>query len=252
MPCDSVLVSWVGTTDLRASEGDPHAGIGPIAQGGEAFPFDEVHLLPDFADRTPDFVAWLSARCPAKITVHPTTLSGPTAFGEIHEAVVAALDTVLARPRSPELTFHLSPGTPAMAAVWIILAKTRFPARLIESSAKHGARVASVPFNISAEFIPSMLAGPDARPRERLTAPTPRRSSATSSTPATRCAPMARSWRCTAARSPRPWSNPNSSTTRSARSPAPPRSTKATSSEPTAVRCSSRRSANSTSTSRSS
>jgi hypothetical protein len=31
------------------------------------------------------------------------------------------------------LIFHLSPGNPAMAAVWILLAKTRFPAQLIES-----------------------------------------------------------------------------------------------------------------------
>ena len=62
-----------------------------------------------------------------------------------------------------DLTFHLSPGTPAMAAVWIILAKTRFPATLIESSKEHGSRIASVPFDISADFIPDLLRGPDQR-----------------------------------------------------------------------------------------
>ena len=70
------------------------------------------------------------------------------------------------------LTFHLSPGTPAMAAVWIILAKTRFPADLIESSAKHGVRTVSVPFDISAEFIPNLLRGPDER-LEKATAGLP-------------------------------------------------------------------------------
>ncbi len=60
-----------------------------------------------------------------------------------------------------ELYFHLSPGTPAMAAVWVILAKTRFPATLIESSLQYGVKVASVPFDISAEFIPDLLAKPD-------------------------------------------------------------------------------------------
>ncbi len=44
------------------------------------------------------------------------------------------------KPADVQLTFHLSPGTPAMAAVWIILGKTRFPAELIESSREHGVR----------------------------------------------------------------------------------------------------------------
>ncbi len=56
-----------------------------------------------------------------------------------------------------------------MAAVWIILAKTRFPAELIESSPKHGVKTASVPFDISAEIIPDLLRGPDKR-LENLTA----------------------------------------------------------------------------------
>jgi hypothetical protein len=44
-----------------------------------------------------------------------------------------------------------------MAAVWILLAKTLFPATLIESSREHGVRVADVPFDISAEFILALL-----------------------------------------------------------------------------------------------
>lgn len=170
-----VLVTWVGLTDLRASEGDSTAGVGPIAQGVAAFAFDEVHLLSDGdGARSTAFVAWLGGRTAAQISTHPVALTSPTAFGEIHQAVVAALDAILVgRTAPPTLTFHLSPGTPAMAAVWIILAKTRFPARLIESSAKHGAKVAAVPFDISAEFIPSLLAGPDARLRERLAASPP-------------------------------------------------------------------------------
>ena len=43
-----------------------------------------------------------------------------------------------------------------MAAVWIILSKTRFPAELIESSSQHGARTASVPFDMSADFLPDL------------------------------------------------------------------------------------------------
>jgi transcriptional regulator with PAS, ATPase and Fis domain len=56
-----------------------------------------------------------------------------------------------------------------MAAVWIIIAKTRYPATLIESSIKGGVKVASVPFDLSAEFIPDLLRKPDER-LEKMTA----------------------------------------------------------------------------------
>lgn len=70
------------------------------------------------------------------------------------------------------LTYHLSPGTPAMAAVWIILAKTQFPATLIESSKEHGMRIVDFPFDISAEYLPGKLREQDAR-LEQLSASLP-------------------------------------------------------------------------------
>jgi transcriptional regulator with PAS, ATPase and Fis domain len=48
-----------------------------------------------------------------------------------------------------------------MAAVWILLGKTLFPAELIESSKEFGVRTAVVPFDISADFIPYLLKKPD-------------------------------------------------------------------------------------------
>ena len=87
------------------------------------------------------------------------------AFLEPHRAYFASRGLRLPPPSAANgldyerLVSVLSPGTPAMAAVWIILSKTRFPAELIESSPKHGVRTASVPFDISAEFIPDLLRG---------------------------------------------------------------------------------------------
>jgi len=60
-----------------------------------------------------------------------------------------------------------------MAAVWIILAKTRFPAELIESSREQGVRTASVPFDISADFIPDLLREQDERLRQASSAEPP-------------------------------------------------------------------------------
>ncbi len=164
-----VLVAWVGNTDLKAPiEGDA-VGLGPIAQAIGARTFDEAVLLTNFEDRlVGPYVKWLRGRTTTKIEIVRERLTGPTDFGEIYEAAVRAVDRALGRePRKVALTFHLSPGTPAMAAVWVILGKTRFPAELIESSKQHGVRTASVPFDISADFIPDLLRGQDERLRLR-------------------------------------------------------------------------------------
>lgn len=169
-----VLVTWIGNTDLRAPREADAVGLGPIAQALEARSFDEALLITDYdEDEVSPYVRWLAQRTSARLQVLYDKLSGPTQFGEIYEAAVRACEKALDQRRDDvSLTLHLSPGTPAMAAVWIILAKTRFPAELIESSRQHGVRTASVPFDISADFIPNMLRQPD-RELERLSAGLP-------------------------------------------------------------------------------
>jgi len=170
-----ILISWIGHTDLRAPEEEGEVGAGPVAQALEARRFDDAYLLEDHeVGAVRRYQAWLEARVPGpRIHALREPLSGPTEFGEIYSAAGRACEKALTgAPRDTSLTFHLSPGTPAMAAVWIILAKTRFPAELIESSRQHGVRTASVPFDISADFLPDLLRQPD-RELERLAAGLP-------------------------------------------------------------------------------
>lgn len=156
------LFAWIGRTDLKAAAGDPEAGSGPIAQAVLADSYKAIHLLSDFpAADTRVYEKWLSDQTTAGVQTHTATLSSPTNFGEIYEAVTAVLTRL--RATKNQLTFHLSPGTPAMAAVWILLGKTTWPARLIQSSSQTGVQVADVPFDIAAEFIPKLLQQSDAR-----------------------------------------------------------------------------------------
>lgn len=163
-----ILVAWIGKTDLRAPAEGEVVGLGPIAQAIEARIFDSVSLLSDYDDKlVRPYLKWLRGRSSVRIEVLPEKLSGPTQFGEIYEAAVRGIEHALGEKRGEtELSMHLSPGTPAMAAVWIILGKTRFPAELIESSREHGVRTASVPFDLSAEFLPDLLRAPDERLRQ--------------------------------------------------------------------------------------
>ena len=166
---ENFLISWIGKADLTASASRPRSGIGPIAQALEGETYDTAVLISDYPEtRVTPFLEWLRSRTETRLTVQRAPLpGGPTHFGQIYEAAVKVVTQVLDRNgRGIGLTFHLSPGTPAMAAVWVILSKTRFPAQLIESSRGHGVRTVSVPFDIAAEFIPDLLREPDRRLKE--------------------------------------------------------------------------------------
>ena len=167
-----VLVTWIGHTDLRAPEEDADIGVGPVAQALSGRSFDRAFLITDHGhDAVRSYRKWLRERAGgADLHWLHETLTGPTEFGEIYVASVRACELALADGMGDTtLSFHLSPGTPAMAAVWIILSKTRFPAELIESSRQHGVRTASVPFDMSADFLPDLLRRPDEE-LERLSA----------------------------------------------------------------------------------
>ena len=159
-----VLAGWIGLTDLRAMTEPGQVGLGPIARALEERQFDQVCLLSNFRKgEGSSYVEWLKARVSADVRLFQRPLSSPTNFSEIYESARSVISEVLEKSAANvDLTFHLSPGTPAMAAVWIILAKTRFPAELIESSQKHGVQTVSFPFDIAADFIPDLLRGADA------------------------------------------------------------------------------------------
>jgi len=160
--------------DLKAASGAVEFGLGPVGQAVEARSYAEVVLLNNWEkSKSENYVLWLKERTSSQITIKHIQLSGPTNFGEIHQAATAVIsEKIQEQGPNAGLVFHLSPGTPAMAAVWILLAKTRFPAELIESSREHGVRAAAVPFDISADFIPDLLRKPD-QALERLAAGLP-------------------------------------------------------------------------------
>ena len=144
------LVAWIGNTDLRASQGERS--------------YDEAYLLSNYDPKvSAHYLTWLRDRSSSKIFIQRVALDRPTDFGKIHEAAVGLLEDLRKKGPLPELTFHLSPGTPAMASIWILLSKTRYPAELVESSKKEGISTVSVPFDISAEYLPTMFRAPDER-----------------------------------------------------------------------------------------
>ena len=165
------LFGWLGQADINAASQADYEGLGPIAQAIKSDDYIRLELLCDYpTEKAQPYISWLKGQFSIEIVPHFVTLTSPVHFGDIYEnASRVVSEAILRFGKNLNLVFHLSPGTPAMASVWILLAKTRFPAELIQSSKEHVVRITSVPFDISADFIPDLLRKPDEELR-RLTA----------------------------------------------------------------------------------
>lgn len=153
-----ILVSWIGQTDLRASRNVENAGIGPIAQAVTKLTFDKVVLISNYSEQeNSSYINWLKSLTSVAIEHQYQYLSSPINYEEIYYADIKVVNQILeVNGKDVELTFHISPGTPAMQTIWIILAKTRFNAHLIETSKEQGLRTPYIPFEIAAEFVPKL------------------------------------------------------------------------------------------------
>jgi len=155
-----VLFTWIGKTDLRASQGELGDGLGPIGQAVSNRTFSNVVLISNYKkEEEKHFIEWLKRKTSAVILKYHVKLKSPTDFKEIYESATNTISDVRSKLGSKELlaTYHLSPGTPAMAAVWILLSKTSHPAELIETSQEQGLKTVSLPFEISADYVPDIL-----------------------------------------------------------------------------------------------
>jgi len=155
-----ILFAWVGNHDFLAAKEDNANNLGPIGQVLAERQFDELHLFCNYKPAEGEaYIAWLKASkdllpLPA-IELHPAKLSSPTAHREIYDFALATCRTVIGT-RDCNVTFHLSPGTPSMHAMWVIIAKTQIKASLLESSPQAGVKSVTIPFDISAELIPDI------------------------------------------------------------------------------------------------
>lgn len=147
----NVLLCWVGGNDLKALTG---SDAGPVLSTLRAESFDQVELLSSYpAEKVEPYLAWLREQVSAQVKVSYESLTSPVHFGDIYQAANAHL----ARLQVPgtQLSILLSPGTPAMQAIWILLGKTRYPATFYQSSLEQGVQQVEVPFEIAAEYVPA-------------------------------------------------------------------------------------------------
>ena len=172
-----VLLQWIGHSDLRAMAVDqpeakkaeimavvkgrtPEKGnVGPARTLLEREVFDEVILLSNYEpDWNRRFKKWIGT----KVELKRVELKKPTDYHAILNIADQELERLQMRAdwHNIELCLHLSPGTPAMAAVWLLLGKTRYPATFFEThNGDHWQT--EVPFDLTIDVIPQLLRDPD-------------------------------------------------------------------------------------------
>jgi DNA-binding NtrC family response regulator len=158
------LISWIGTADINASKGTQEVELGPIGQAVTKRQFDNIVLLNNFNQKIGSkYIDWIIQKAEANVSILNVTLSSPTNFGEIYKTASKTIaDLVQQFSEGCQFSIHLSPGTPAMAAVWILITKSQYPEiELIESSIEHGVKTVTIPFDVSADFVPDFLKKPD-------------------------------------------------------------------------------------------
>jgi transcriptional regulator with PAS, ATPase and Fis domain len=166
-----ILLSWVGGQDLGGNPvGNGGAMEGPVVSVLSDRQFDAAVLLFSGYEEEEKERYKANLRKFDHVDIHSLDfeLDDPTDYRAIHEAVVTAQDYVVQEfGEKTALSVHVSSGTPAMHAVWVLLSSTRFPAELIQSSKEVGVRAISIPYDISAEVLADAASWKD-RHIERL------------------------------------------------------------------------------------
>ena len=177
-----VLVSWLGHTDLRffGIEADAATqalvcdlvrdkggikvhgtGPGPVRTMLANKAFDEVHFFSNYPeDLTEAVVRWTGVEA----ITHLTALKNPADYREVCAETERLLGEICRSQGDKPFTLHLllSPGTPTMAAILVLLGKTKYPATFWQTW-ESKANQTEIPFDLIMDVVPDLLRGPDNR-----------------------------------------------------------------------------------------
>ena len=161
---ENILISWIGGNDLQAMQSDKAEAttLGPLLSTLNSVKFSKAYFLYNYPKKdVTQYLNLIKTKTEVQIQATSCRLSSPTEYSEIYKVAESLLDKVSKEHPTDNLCILLSPGTPAMQAVWVLLGKTKYPALFYQSSLEEGVQKISIPFDISAEFLPGLIAKGD-------------------------------------------------------------------------------------------
>ena len=170
-----ILVSWIGLTDLTALHGcrtkkiwnkiekiipysveRPPENGGPINTLLSEKTFDKIYLLHTYEDDIVDAYIKLLPKNKIETSKHIKIFKTPTDYSKVYNVANEFLEKILKKQtkNNTELSFLLSAGTPTMAAIWLLLGKTKYPATFWQTNSGNSLHKTCVPNNIEKVDIP--------------------------------------------------------------------------------------------------
>jgi transcriptional regulator with PAS, ATPase and Fis domain len=147
---DQILIAWIGGADIVQGVNQQHGSISATLQNGH---YTHAYFLYNYQkSETAPYLDWLKKQHQTNIHADYIPLTSPQDFGEIYRAAEKLLSNIQNTNPRAKITLQITPGTPAMQAVWILLGKTKFQVEFLQSSKEKGIEQVHIPFEISAEL----------------------------------------------------------------------------------------------------
>jgi len=162
-----ILCSWIGDNDLKSLRtNEPHHGpIYGLLSSGYIDDVRHVCLLGTRQKRTEKeaFTDFLQGRFDKEFSLFIHDFEDPTDFHSIYKAVRATTSEIQTKEQTNVTwSFYISPGTSHMAAVWLLLGKTIYNAKILQAyfdrdTGEQRVSEVDIPFSIDAEYIPRQI-----------------------------------------------------------------------------------------------
>ena len=162
-----ILFSWVGHADLLGFGGDCPAiqeqvkslikkqdftASGPVKITISQKEFDKIILLWNY--NAPELMEQYCQYCGERTLTIPVVVANPTNYRAVFDVASGVIET----NHSPGdgLYYLLSPGTPAMAAIWVLLGKTKFAGTFLQTY-QNQLSITDIPFDITIDVLPALM-----------------------------------------------------------------------------------------------
>ncbi|CCK76654.1 Sigma 54-dependent transcriptional activator [Oleispira antarctica RB-8] len=148
-----VLTAWIGGADVDDLPKRKGRLFSTLAKGD----YSHAYLMYNYKKHVkdvPSYLQELQILFPeVSIDAAHVPLTSPQDMSEIYQSANALLGQVVADHPGAALYIQITPGTPAMQAVWILLGKTSYPqVTFLQSGPDQEVYETEIPFEISAEY----------------------------------------------------------------------------------------------------
>ena len=153
MQTPEILCAWLGNSDIREAR---QREDGPILKALRKKTYSQLLLLYALDEKDAQlFIRWVEKQSGTPVTAINCRLDDPTDFAAIYQAAKEALTlTRTAAGGEVAFTYHISPGTQAMGAAWIVLSQSHYKGSLIQAHRESGVSDIIIPFDVAADYIP--------------------------------------------------------------------------------------------------